>query len=316
MCSSFPPSLPLSIHSPASEPPCLSAIPSPGLSSTLNHNDLLKKPFRKQLVSGNPDLVFISSSGGDGRRRHTPLMAAAESGSAVGIAAVCDVLDAAVKRAEEREAAALAGAEEGNGNGGGGGEASSPSTAATATPPTPPQLSSLARRGSAAALSEPGLLAMAAMHGTRQHLEALEELLLRGADCLTPNGRGDNPLHAAARAGRSASLRALLSSRVAVTSSGGSDDGSDEATPPPRVARLGDLVVPRDSWAGRSSSSSSSSSSSQQPATRLIDARGPHGLSPLDLAVLSGSAPSVATLVRDAVFGERERSCERRKGRR
>ena len=139
---------------------------------------------------------------------------------------------------------------------------------------------------------------MAAMHGTRPHLEALEELLLRGADCLTPNGRGDNPLHAAARAGRSASLRALLSSRVAVTSSG-SDDGSDEATPP-RVARLGDLVVPRDSWAGRSSQSSSPSS--QQPATRLIDARGPHGLSPLDLAVLSGSAPSVATLVRDALF--------------
>ena len=86
---------------------------------------------------------------------------------------------------------------------------------------------------------------MAAMHGTRPHLEALEELLLRGADCLTPNARGDNALHAAARAGRSASLRALLSSRVVVSSSSSSSpsasEGDGEAQllhyPPSRVDR-------------------------------------------------------------------------------
>ena len=252
-------------------------------------------------------------------------MAAAESGSAVGIAAVCDVLDAAVKRAEEREAAEAAAAKEENGDGNGEASSSSSPTPPPPAPPSPPpsHLSPLARRGSAAALSEPGLLAMAAMHGTRPHLEALEELLLRGADCLTPNARGDNALHAAARAGRSASLRALLSSRVVVSSSSSSSpsasEGDGEAQPqqPQRVARLGDLVVPRDSWAG-SSSSSPSSSSSSQPATRLVDARGPHGLSPLDLAVLSGSAPSVSTLVRgggggDGGFGERGCDFERKK---
>lgn len=211
-------------------------------------------------------------------------MAAAEGGSAVGIAAICDVLDAAVKSAEEPEEAATAAKE-----GGEGGEGPSSSPTTTTTTPRP-RLSSLARRGSSAALSEPGLLAMAAMHGTTLHLEVLEELLLRGADCLTPNARGDNCLHAAARAGRSASLRALLSSRVAVSS-----DHDDGGASPSVVARLGDLVVPRDSWAveGRNGSPPSSLS------TRLVDARGPHGLSPLDLAVLSGSAPSVATLVRE-----------------
>lgn len=267
-------------------------------------------------MSRNPDLVFVSSSGGDGRGRRTPLMAATESGSAVAVAAVCDVLDAAVKRASSSSEERGGGGGEGEG-GGGEGEASSPSAAAAATtlqprlqpPPPPPRLpplSSLARKGSSAALSEPGLLAMAATHGTRAHLEVLEELLLRGADALTPNARGDNCLHAAARAGRAASLRALLSSRVAVASragEGAQNESGDSGTPPPppaRVARLGDLLVPRDSWVLRSgdSDSASSSSSSPQPATRLIDARGPHGLSPLDLAVLSGSAPSVAALVR------------------
>lgn len=83
-------------------------------------------------------------------------------------------------------------------------------------------------------------------------------------------------------------------------SSTADDGGASGAggTPPRVVARLGDLVVPRDSWAGGSGSGHGwASPTSSSPGTRLVDARGPHGLSPLDLAVLSGSAPSVATLL-------------------
>ena len=118
------------------------------------------------------------------------------------------------------------------------------------------------------ATAQPGLVALAALHGTRAHVAVLMELLRRGADVVTPNARGDGPLHAAARGGRAAPLAALLAARVVL---------------PGRAApvRLADVAV-----------------GPGTPPERYVDQRSSkHGLTPLELAVLSGAPAAVASLL-------------------
>ena len=109
-------------------------------------------------------------------------------------------------------------------------------------------------------------LTMAVTHGSPAHLTCAAALVTAGANWLGVNGRGDTPLHAAARAGRAGALRFLLGCTVRVGA---------------RPALLAAVVVQSPS-AGR---------------VRLVDARNRAGLAPLDLAVLSGSAPAVAALL-------------------